>query len=128
MLIDKIKAFFAKSNKPQIDISKLFKMDFRISDEQIDNFKKKHGKQGVKILSSMGSTYHPFYVAIQSDIGQELLKDSLIRMEGLLDKIVNEEATKKDIADYRATKRIVQLWSKKIEAYTKIIQEIAKGV
>lgn len=128
MLLDKIKTFFKKRPKPQIDISKLFKMDFRLNDEQIASFQKKHGKAGSKILSAMGSTYHPFYVAIQTDIGQELLKDSLSRMESLLEKIVNEKATNKDIADYRATQRIVRTWSKKIEAYMKIMQEIAKAV
>ena len=87
----------------------------RVSKSAIEKFQKRHGKKAARILSILGEKLQPFYRAIQSDIGQELLKDAIFKMNEILEKIIDETADSKDLAEFRVLRHITLEWSKKIQ-------------
>lgn len=58
-----------------------------------------------------------FLSIFESDIGQELLKDATDRMQALLLKIIEEDASPEEHAEYRALRDITRKWLGKIKKY-----------
>src|SRR3990167_7870296 len=100
-------------------------LDSKLNAEDVDKFLRKTGNKGARIISILGSN-QPFYEAIHTDLGQEILKDAIMIMESLLEKIVNEESTDAERAEYRALKKITTLWAERINNYLARINEIKK--
>lgn len=97
----------------------------KINQQVIENFIQKHGKKASQILSALGKS-QPFIEAIQTNIGQELLKDALEMIQERLDKIINEEATELEKAEYRVLRTITTRWVDKINNHTKLLSEVYK--
>jgi len=97
----------------------------RLSKGAIERFEKKHSQKAARILSALGKA-QPFNEAIETEIGQELLKDAIIRMNEIVELIVEEKSTENDRAEFRALKRVTLAWSSKIETYRKNLDEVMK--
>ena len=92
----------------------------------IESFEKKNGgKAASRILKALART-EPFHVAINSDIGQELLKDCVVRMDQIIEMIIDESAEEKDRAEFRALKSITASWSTRIHNYLENVGKISK--
>lgn len=91
-------------------------MDSRIDLEKIQHLLEKTGKHGAQLLSVLGKQA-AFQRAIESEVGQQLLKDALAQAEQLLEKIVSDTATDTDRADFRAFRGILLAWGARIDAY-----------
>lgn len=98
-----------------------------ITIETINKFRSIHGQSGAKTLSLAGK-YLVFTEALSSEIGQEILRDVMIKMEILLEKIIEETASKKEHAEYRVLKDIFNRWAKKIAIFEEAQKKIREGV
>lgn len=92
---------------------------------KIDNFIKKNGKHADKILTILGKDTK-FVNALNTPVGEELLKDMLAMMEDRLTKIVNEESTEADRAEYRVLKELSRKWIDRINRRNDILEAINK--
>jgi len=90
---------------------------------QIEKFLNTHGQKAAKVITVLAKRAK-FKTAIETDIGQELLIDSLTEMEDLLDKIINETATKIEKADFRSLRKITNRWIDRIARYNKAVYKI----
>lgn len=83
----------------------------------IYRLKEQHSKNTTeRILSDLGKQSR-FIEALNSPIGKELYRDAIRMTEVLLDKIINEEADEKELAEYRVLRKILDRWGLKMEAY-----------
>lgn len=62
--------------------------------------------------------------ALETSVGKEILDESVKRMEELLKKIIEEEATSEDKAEFRVLRKIADKWAHKINRYQKLRSEI----
>ena len=95
-------------------------------DKAIDDFRVKHGKKADIALTQLGKSLD-FVQAINSPIGQELLKDDVIRLDELMEKIYNENATSQELAEFRYLKGRIAKVKTRLNAYVKQTQEIVNG-
>lgn len=86
-------------------------------------FRYKQGKEAQDILKVI-IDQKKFKDAFLSDVGQELLKDIGRRLEELFPKIVKEEITDQEMAEFRALKMVVDRWIKKIDVYINNIKGV----
>ena len=93
---------------------------------ELTRFRVIHGERGSKVLSIAGK-HLSFYLAIKSSMGKEILHDSMIQMERLLEKIIKVKATKEELAEYRVLRKIVSRWSDRIALYEQSIQTIKES-
>lgn len=98
--------------------------DVTLSD--IEAFLKKEGKHGERVLATLGKNSQ-FLNAISTPLGQELLKDSVARLEVLLEKIVNEQAEPKELAEYRVLRDLIYTWAERITKYVADLNKIKGG-
>lgn len=98
-------------------------MSQEVTKADIEKFLNSAGHRAKRVLSVLGKTSQ-FYNAASHPIGQELLADIVANMERLLEKIVNEDSTDKDRADYRAFRALAISWGEKISKYLEKIEEI----
>lgn len=91
--------------------------------ERIESLLARTGMRGAKLLTILGKQSQ-FMRAIESEVGQQLLRDALSISESLLDKIVHEEATEGERAEYRALKKILLTWAARINGYHENLSKI----
>lgn len=105
--------------------------DINITPETIENYTKKHGSQSCARIMSVLGKKQPFYEAIRTDIGQELLKDVIQKMEILLEKAIVDDPTNPmtdaDKAEYRVLKNLAETWANRIHSYRGKIQKLKEG-
>jgi len=101
------------------------KTDFKeeITLDDIENFLAVHGQKGAKTLSLL-SYKNEFYQAITNPLGQTLMRDLMILMEGNLNKIIDMKATDDEKAEYRSYKKLFERWSGKINEYLKLKNKV----
>jgi len=68
-----------------------------------------------------------FVKALGSEVGTEILSDAITYMDILLTKIIEEEATDSERAEYRAYKKIIDKWAIKVENYISILNKAVGG-
>lgn len=100
-------------------------MQVKPFDEAVNRYQQKYGKRAAETLSILGKRVD-FVQAFENKLGQELLADAIERIQYLLEKVYNEEATDIDRADMRAYKRIVDRWVNRINDYNNKVGEIEK--
>jgi len=105
--------------------------DVEITPETLENFVRKHGaKSCARIMSVLGKK-QPFYQAIRSEVGQELLKDVINRLEIILDKYIKDDPKNKvtdaEHAEYRVLFNLAETWSVRIQRYLNKIQKLKQG-
>jgi len=94
-----------------------------ITIEGIEKFLSIHGQRGAKTLSLAGKQ-RPFIEALSSKMGQELLRDMMVRMEVILDKIIEETVSKEELAEYRVLRDIFKKWAKRIMIFEETKKKI----
>lgn len=90
---------------------------------EIDQFIKKHGNKGSKILSMLGYN-RKFIMAVASEEGRELLKDIMNQMDAILAKVIDLKANEAELAEYRAYRRIFNKWVTRIAKYNQHIDYV----
>ena len=102
----------------------------RITISDIERSMRGHNIQSIQGKMVFLQTKQPFCEAVASGIGQELLNDLMINMDQLLEKIINENATNGELAEYRVYRKLFKQWSTRIVNYFKIaddLKEIGNG-
>lgn len=92
----------------------------------IEEFLRKEGKHGERVLATLGKNSQ-FLNAMATPLGQELLKDSVARLEVTLEKIVNEQATPQELAEYRVLRDLVYTWAERITRYVSDLKKVKGG-
>ena len=92
----------------------------------LERFAEKVGAVRAKRMFSVLGKNQQFANAMASPIGQEILNDALENAEMLLEKIVNEEVTKEELAEYRVLRRLLSVWQQKVSKYLKGLETIHK--
>lgn len=83
------------------------------------------GQRVAKLLSALGRDQH-FVDALSTQLGQEILQDSLERCERLLTLIYEEKATQQELAEFRVLKDIMARWTSRINAYSRNLEKLTK--
>ena len=93
---------------------------------KLQQFLTKNPKMGARVLSQLGKDMQ-FVNAISDPLGQEIMRDAIAQMEILLEKVVMDEATDVDKADYRAYRRILNTWVARINKYKEKVELVNQG-
>ena len=99
-------------------------MKDEITPADIEKFAEIHGKKKANFTLSQLSRKSKFYQAMQTDIGQELLRDVLVKCEKLLPKIIDRNATEEETIEYRIVSDIFSRWAGKIGDYQKLRNKV----
>lgn len=89
----------------------------------LNDFLRRKGKKGSTILSILGKL-EPFVSAMQTEVGFEILKDDIARLEDLSIKIYNEQATEMEMAEFRYLKGRIEKVQSRINLYIEKLKEI----
>lgn len=104
-------------------------MDMQISQlSEIDTYLKVAKKRGSETLSILGKLSRHFDLVFGTEVGREILKVDLDRMDELLMKIYTEKSTKQDLAEFRVLKSRVKKEVELIQQYLEKIGEVKKAV
>jgi len=95
-----------------------------ITSASIDEFLRIHGKNGVKTLSLLGRNHDLFEFA-SSDIGTKLLRGIMVKMEQLLEKIIDGKATAEETMEYGVNARFFNTVADKVSLYLKSQKKVA---
>lgn len=100
--------------------------DIDITPKTIEDYAKKHGARSCARIMSVLGKKRPFYDAIRTELGLELLKDNIIRLEDLLEKQIEkpDEMTDDDRVEYKVLKRITETWAGRIKSYVDKIDKL----
>jgi hypothetical protein len=103
-----------------------------ISEEQINKsltqLAKKMGEHNASALLSVLGKDKQFVNAIESPVGQELLKDAVSCIEDKIRLILAEKDTPKDRAELQAYLSITKKWQVTINRYNKNNESFVKNV
>lgn len=92
--------------------------------EDIENLRNKFGqKRSAEIIKILGRQVG-LMNALATEPGKQILSGALNRIGILLEKIINEDATEQERAEYRALRNIVSEWSGKINVYFKGVETV----
>ena len=83
---------------------------------EFQSFREKEGKNCDMVLTNLSSKL-PFIEALNTSLGQELLRDLLRMYERKLDKVINGNATERDKEALIVFKCLSSLWVGKINSY-----------
>ena len=82
-------------------------------------------KRSMQMMSYLGKRA-PFVQALKTPIGKELLDDIIKMMQLRLDKIIEEKANSKDLAEYRVLKELSTKWVDRINKYQEGKEKLLK--
>ncbi len=99
-------------------------MEDKLDVEKVKKLYDKVGKDRFEKFISMLGKQSKLSEALNSQIGKELLNEAVNRSEALLIKIINEEATEVERADFRALKTILNNWAGKIATYIENLNRV----
>ncbi len=104
-------------------------MDIPISRlSEIDSYLKVAKKRGAETLSILGKLSRHFDHVFGTEVGKEILRLDIDRLDELLGKIWVEKATKQDLAEYRVLKRRVKREVDLIQQYLEKMNEVKQVV
>ena len=72
-----------------------------LTSKVVEQFLLRTGKRGEKTLTVLGKIYPDIYSLLETEIGQAILEDDILRHDALLTKIYREEATPQELAEFR---------------------------
>lgn len=99
----------------------------RLTKEDVDAYYQRHGAKPTKLIMAVLGRNQAFYAAIQTDVGQELLKDLLPRMDVLLEKLADGSLTEEERIEYKVRKDIFERWAGKISNYYRHATKLKQG-
>lgn len=94
-----------------------------LTTEEINSYLAQTKKRGAEVLSILGRN-QDFVRAFRSSLGQSLLSDAVEQTQALLIKIYDNKADDNEKAEFRAYKRIIELWTNRINNIDKAVTEI----
>ena len=101
-------------------------MPERLTKDDIDAYIAKSGSRAAEALSLLGKNAD-FVEAFRSKTGQALLSDAVEILQDILQDIYNEKATEHQKAEFRAYKKIIERWTRRINAVDETIKTIKKS-
>jgi len=99
----------------------------KITEEDIQRYTRKRGQENASRLLSILGKDRQFLNAWESPVGQELMNQLLIEAESFLEKIIQDEATPEEKAEFRVIRRWLTKVAGKINAYYRNLKTL-KGV
>ncbi len=82
------------------------------------------GKHGAQILSILGRVTPNIHAILETDVGREILKDDIARIQELMFLIYQEKQTDEDMAELRYLKRRIGKISGRLSDYLEGTGEI----
>lgn len=95
-----------------------------ITPADIEKFAAVHGKTKASKTLALLNKNSKFHLAVASELGQELLRELMIKSDMLLLKIIDNKATDDEKAEYRVVSDIFSRWAKKIGDYQKLRNKV----
>ena len=80
-------------------------------------------KRASNTLTILGKLL-PFATAMSTELGQELMKDAIVRHEELLMKIAENNADDMDKGEFRYLRHWLPMVAKRIEVYNEKLKEV----
>lgn len=100
----------------------------RVTISELERFVENVGiKRGQRIMNLLGKN-QDFVTAISTEVGQELIKDAMNRLEVLLDRIADLNASDEEKMEYKVTKGILEVWLTRITDYNRRIKDIRETI
>lgn len=87
--------------------------------KRLTQLARKMGQERASALLSVLGKQKQFISAIETPVGQELLKDSVLSIEHKIELVLNEKDTPQDRAELKAYLSILRKWQKVISNYDK---------
>jgi hypothetical protein len=94
--------------------------------DDINTYLEKTGKRGAMIMSVIGTLEPSYHAIIGTEIGREILKSDMMRLDELLPKIYEQTATQEEMIEFRYLRGRVSENCKKIKTYLEMIGRIKK--
>jgi hypothetical protein len=94
-----------------------------VTKNDLEMYARAKGRKIEQVLTALAKKKN-FKEAWNSQIGQELLLDNAVRLQELLDKIVDMEASDDEKIEFRLLRDITVGWANKIKQYLKIVKDI----
>lgn len=92
-------------------------LETKITLKDIQDHTSRHGhRKTQKILSVLGRKYK-FVEVIKTPIGQQLLKDMMMRLDELLEKNLKVKITEKERVEYDLLSKLTDTWIARIHSY-----------
>jgi hypothetical protein len=95
-----------------------------ITPADIEKFTAVHGRTKASRTLALLNRGSKFSIAIASELGQEFLKELMVKSDLLLLKIIDNKATEDEKAEYRVVSDIFNRWAKKIGDYQKLRNKV----
>jgi len=95
-------------------------------DKRLTQLARRIGRENATALLSVLGKDKEFLSALDTPIGQELLRDAVSSIERIIDLILHEKEDAKDKADLRAYMSITKRWYKRINQYNKNHEEFIR--
>ncbi|MHC4728106.1 MAG: hypothetical protein ACYS17_12860 [Planctomycetota bacterium] len=90
-------------------------IDLKLSD--IERHKQRHGpRKTAQIMSRLGKK-HKFVEAVKTPVGEQLLKDMMVRMDDLLEKNLRQKMTDRERIEYEVLEKLSETWISRIYSY-----------
>lgn len=96
--------------------------------KEVQELFKKVGERRGNLYLSILKKNNSLIEALTTDVGREILKDSVKRTDHLLLKIVEEKATEEDKAEFRVLKRTLETWAVKVNQYEQTLKNVMEKV
>ena len=98
--------------------------EFKVTLKDIEDHAQRHGRRKTMIVMSKLGQQKKFIDVIQSDIGQQLLKDIMVDMDRLLEKNLNMDLTDEERIEYKVLDRLSGIWIDRIHNHLKTVKRI----
>jgi len=99
--------------------------------DEIEKFLEQTRTKGAKILSVLGKISPEVNVLFNTEVGREILKEDIYRIEELMEKIANFQSTPEDLAELRYLNKVrMPKVLGKLKKYidgVKLIKNVAKA-
>ena len=89
---------------------------------------RKMGKERASVLLSVLGKNKQFLSALDSPVGQELLKDAVLAIQNKMELIMDEKDKPQDRAELQAYLSITRKWAKRLTEYNKDTERFNKNI
>jgi hypothetical protein len=96
--------------------------------ENLTKLARKMGSKNASALLSVLGKNKQFLSALDTDVGQELLKDAVLVIENKIKLILDEKDKPKDRAELQAHLHITRKWSERLNRYNQDKERFDKNI
>lgn len=102
-------------------------LETNITLKDIQDHTSKHGRRRTQmILSRLGRKYE-FIEVIKTSIGQQLLKDVMVRMDEIFNKNLKLKITEEERIEYEILKKLSETWIARIHSYLQTANKLKEN-